>query len=80
MAQDAFKEDKLVDTRGQLCPMPVIAAKLAANVLASGKVLKLVASDPGSLADIPAWAESSGHHLLKQEKGNGVFTFWVKKG
>jgi TusA-related sulfurtransferase len=79
MAQDKLQEDKLVDTRGQLCPMPVIAAKLAANALASGKVLKLVASDPGSLADIPAWAESSGHHLLKQEKENGVFTFWVKK-
>ncbi len=72
--------DKIVDTRGQLCPLPVISAKLAANLLKSGQVIKLIASDPGSLADIPAWAESSGHTLLQKAQTDGIYTFWVRKG
>ena len=75
-----LQADKVIDTRGKLCPLPVIAAKLAANSLAGGQVLKLIASDPGSLADIPAWSESAGHTLLQKEESKGEYTFWIRKG
>ena len=74
------KEDSVLDTRGQLCPMPVIKAAGAIKALASGQVLKVLATDPGSKADFPAWAESLGHLLLKYEAKDGLFTYWIKKG
>lgn len=73
-------EDQVLDTRGQLCPMPVIQASKAINKLEHGKVLKIISSDPGSLADIPAWAEASGHEMLASDgNGKGLYTFWVKR-
>lgn len=72
--------DKVLDTRGELCPMPVIKAKMTINALSSGQVLKLIASDPGSRADIPSWARMSGHQLVRQDLEDGAFVFWVKKG
>ena len=74
-------EDEVLDCRGQLCPMPVIQAAKTMNALAKGKVLKLISSDPGSLADIPAWAEAAGHQLVSKEgNGKGPFTFCVRHG
>ncbi len=74
-------EDQVLDCRGQLCPMPVIKASQVINKLQKGKILKIISSDPGSLADIPSWAEASGHEFLSKEgNGKGPFTFWVKRG
>lgn len=74
------KDEHLLDTRGQLCPMPVIRASQAINRLPPQAVLKIVASDPGSWADIPAWAEAWGHQLLAKERdGKGLFTFRVQR-
>ncbi len=77
--QESPKEDSVLDARGKLCPMPVIQAAGAIKALASGQVLKILATDPGSKADFPAWAESLGHRLLKQEAKDGLFTYWVQK-
>ena len=74
------KDEHLLDTRSQLCPMPVILASQAINRLPPQAVLKILSSDPGSWADIPAWAEASGHQLLAKERdGKGLFTFRVKR-
>ncbi|MBI4298172.1 MAG: sulfurtransferase TusA family protein [Chloroflexi bacterium] len=75
-----MKDDKVLDTRGKLCPMPVIEASLVMKDLISGHVLKVLATDPGSKADFPAWAEASGHRLLKQEAKDTIFTYWIQKG
>ena len=77
--KEPAKEDSILDARGQLCPMPVIQASGAMKGLASGQVLKILATDPGSKADFPAWAESLGHRLLKQEAKDGLFTYWIQK-
>ncbi len=53
-------EDKLVDARDLMCPMPVMAATKAMRRLTPGQVLKVMATDRGSVADIPAWAEANG--------------------
>ncbi|MBI2165536.1 MAG: sulfurtransferase TusA family protein [Chloroflexi bacterium] len=75
-----FNADHVLDVKNQLCPLPVIKASEVIQALASGQVLHILATDPGSKADIPAWAEALGHKLLKQEAANGVFEYWVQKG
>ena len=72
-------EDKLVDARDLMCPMPVMAATKAMRRLTPGQVLKVMATDRGSLADIPAWAEENGNELLESGDDGGVFVFYVRK-
>jgi tRNA 2-thiouridine synthesizing protein A len=72
-------EDKLVDARDLMCPMPVMAATKAMRRLTPGQVLKVMATDRGSLADIPAWAEENGDELLQAREDGGVFVFYVRK-
>ena len=72
-------EDKLVDARDLMCPMPVMAATKAMRRLTPGQVLKVLATDRGSLADIPAWAEENGDELIDSGEDSGVFVFYVRK-
>ena len=72
-------EDQLVDARDLMCPMPVMAATRAMRRLSPGQVLKVMATDRGSLADIPAWAEENGDELLESGEDSGVFVFYVRK-
>jgi tRNA 2-thiouridine synthesizing protein A len=48
--------------------------------MAPGQVLKIIATDKGSLADIPAWADDTGNELLDTQSGDGRFVFLVRKG
>lgn len=75
-----IKEDKVVDASGLSCPMPVVKAAREMRSLASGQVLKIVATDHGSLADIPAWAEDTGNELLETHSDGGRHVFLVRKG
>jgi TusA-related sulfurtransferase len=74
------KEDKLLDARGLLCPMPVVKASKEMKSLEPGQVLKILATDRGSIADMPAWAEDTGNELLDWHEENGVLVFVVRKG
>lgn len=53
-----------LDTRGLLCPLPVIRTQDRVRELAPGTVLEVLASDPGALHDIPAWCRVHGHRFL----------------
>jgi tRNA 2-thiouridine synthesizing protein A len=75
----SITEDKLVDARDLMCPMPVMAATKAMRRLEPGQVLKVLATDRGSLADIPAWAVANGDELLESGEDGGVFVFYVRK-
>jgi TusA-related sulfurtransferase len=72
-------EDRLLDATGLLCPMPVIKASREMKRLEPGQVLKIMATDRGSLADVPAWAEDTGNKLLEQHEEDGVLVFLVRK-
>jgi tRNA 2-thiouridine synthesizing protein A len=72
-------EDQTVDARDLMCPMPVMAAMKAMRRLAPDQVLKVLATDRGSLSDIPAWAESNGDEMLDFGEDDGVFVFYVRK-
>ena len=78
MADIAVKET--LDVRGLACPMPVVKTRLAIDKLATGDVLKVLATDRGSLTDIPAWAEATGNTLISAEEAGGEITFLLEKG
>ena len=69
-----------LDTSGLLCPLPVYKAALALGRLETGQVLRLVCTDPGSLADIPAMARQRGDILLDTHDEDNQQTFWIQKG
>ena len=62
--------DHNLDTRGLLCPMPVIKTQNAIRKLQAGDVLNVTATDPGVLHDIPAWCRINGHKVLEQKQEN----------
>lgn len=72
--------DKTLDARGLLCPMPVVKAGKEIMGLAPGQVLKILATDRGSIADVPAWAEDTGNELLGWHEEDGVLVYLVRKG
>jgi TusA-related sulfurtransferase len=72
--------DSVLDARGLLCPMPIVKTAKAMRSLDAGQVLKLLATDRGSLADVPAWAEDTGNELLEAREEDGTFVFLLRKG
>ncbi len=68
-----------LDARGMSCPLPLLKAKLELNRMASGEVLKVLATDAGSQRDFRAFARLAGHALLHEEVEGGVFRYWLRK-
>ncbi len=74
------KADKVLDCTGLLCPMPVVKTKKAMNDLEVGQVLEMIATDPGSIPDMEAWAKQTQHELLvAEELDGGKFRFLIRK-
>ncbi len=71
--------DKELDARGLNCPLPILRTKKALADLQGGEVLKVVATDAGSVKDFQAFCRQTGHALLANEEGDGVYTFYLKK-
>lgn len=71
---------KTLDVRNFSCPIPVLKSKKSLKVLEIGQVLEILATDPGSMNDIPAWAQTTGQELLvAEEQDPSVFRFLVKR-
>jgi tRNA 2-thiouridine synthesizing protein A len=75
----AMNFDKELDARGLNCPLPILRAKKALTDLASGQVLKIVATDPGSVKDFAAFSKQTGNSLLSSETVENEFIFFMKK-
>ncbi len=71
--------DKELDARGLSCPLPILKTKKSLNELVSGQVLKVVATDPGSVKDFDAFANQTGHTLLSSTSEDKLFVFFLKK-
>ena len=71
--------DKELDARGLSCPLPILKTKKSLNELTSGQVLKVVATDPGSVKDFDAFANQTGHTLLSSTQQDKEFVFYMKK-
>ena len=65
---------KEVDSRGLNCPLPILKAKRALADMQSGDVLKVIATDPGSVRDFQAFAKQTGNTLLDQQTVDKEFT------
>ena len=75
----AIKEDKVLDARGLLCPMPIVKAGKEIRGMQNGQVLKILATDRGAIADFPAWADDTGNELLEWREEAGALVFLVRK-
>jgi TusA-related sulfurtransferase len=71
--------NKEIDTRGMNCPLPILKAKKALADMASGEVLKVVATDPGSMRDFQAFARQTGHELLEQQTVGSDLIHYLKR-
>lgn len=80
MTQPQLSVTDTLDTSGLLCPLPVYKAAMALKRLEPGQVLELTCTDPGSLADIPAFARQRGDILRGVEQRETTQVFWIEKG
>ena len=71
--------DLELDLRGLLCPMPMVKVSQNISKVPVGGTVRAVATDAGSMADIPAWAKSTGNEVLQAEKSGSEFVFLVKR-
>lgn len=72
--------DREVDARGLNCPLPILRAKKALAEMDTGQVLRVLATDPGSVKDFQAFARQTGNELLKQaETVDEAFEFFLRR-
>ena len=71
--------DKEIDTRGLNCPLPILKAKKALADMQSGQVLKVLATDAGSVRDFQAFAKQTGNELLEQQTVGAEFTHVMRR-
>ena len=71
--------DKELDTRGLNCPLPILRTKKSLNDMQSGQLLKVRATDPGSVKDFQAFAKQTGNELVSSETIDTEFVFFMKR-
>lgn len=76
MTMDFHKE---LDARGLNCPLPILKAKKALAEMVSGEILRVIATDPGSVRDFQAFARQTGNDLVGQSEQNKEFVFFMKR-
>jgi tRNA 2-thiouridine synthesizing protein A len=77
---DDVQVTSVLDAKGLSCPMPLLRTKKEMGKMASGDVLQVDGTDPGSRNDIPGWCDRSGHEYLGEKEGSGFISFYIKKG
>ncbi len=76
---EEIKVDKVMDLKGLPCPMPVVKVSKGIKEVEVGQVIEAISSDPGSLADFPAWARTSGNEIIKTDQTDGLIKFYIKR-
>ena len=77
MSENNF--DTELDCRGLNCPLPILKTKKAVDGLRSGQILKMLATDPGSVNDVQSWSKRTENALLEHSEDEGVYSFLIKK-
>lgn len=70
---------KELDARGLNCPLPILKAKKALAEMTSGEILRVIATDPGSVRDFQAFARQTGNTLIGQSEHDKEFIFFMKR-
>lgn len=71
--------DQELDASGLNCPLPILRAKKTLSGMESGKVLRIIATDPGSVKDFEAFSKQTGNQLLESGEDGGKYMFLLKK-
>jgi len=71
--------DQELDASGLNCPLPILRAKKTLAGMESGQVLRIIATDPGSVKDFDAFSKQTGNELLSSGEEGGKFVFLIKK-
>ena len=71
--------DQELDARNLNCPLPILKAKKVLNSMESGQIVKIMATDPGSVKDFDAFANQTGNELLESTEVGSEFHFLLKK-
>ncbi len=70
---------KTLDLKGLLCPMPIVKIAKAIKEIQPGEIIEAYATDPGVMADIPAWCRTTGNELVTLNKQDKQFHFIVRR-
>ena len=68
-----------LDARGMNCPLPILRTRKAINRLASGQLLEIIATDPGSVKDMASFCEQTGNRLVASNEAQDGFVFLIEK-
>ena len=71
--------DKVLDTSGMLCPVPVIKTSKAIKEIQVGQVLQMISTDPGAPPDMVAWARQTGNELLDSHQEGSKYIFYFRR-
>ncbi len=71
--------DRVVDTRGLNCPMPILKAKKALNDMGPAQLLKVLATDPGAVRDFEYFCRHTGHQLMETTESAGEYIFLIRR-
>ena len=71
--------DEELDASGLNCPLPILRAKKTLSGMDAGKILHIIATDPGSVKDFEAFAKQTGNELLESKEEGGKFLFLIRK-
>ena len=72
--------DEEIDARGLLCPLPVLKARKRLLSMPAGKVLRLLATDPAAVVDVPHFCAEAGHEFLGEEAVDDVRAYLIRRG
>jgi tRNA 2-thiouridine synthesizing protein A len=74
-----MKFDKEFDASGMSCPLPIVKTKKALTDMASGQILRVIATDCGAVKDMQAFADQTGNTLVSSTEEGGKYIFFMKK-
>ena len=78
MSED-LKTNLKLNLEGLLCPIPIVRISKAVKDIPVGAIVEATATDPGVLADIPAWARTTGNEVIKMERDGKLVHFYVRR-
>ncbi|MCP3871930.1 MAG: sulfurtransferase TusA family protein [Desulfobacteraceae bacterium] len=81
MSLDTIVADKVLNTSGLSCPMPLLKTKKILSTMAAGEIIEVICTDPGSQKDIPKFGDKGRNAFLGMvECDAGVFKYFIRKG
>lgn len=75
----AIQADQELDCRGLNCPLPILRTKKLLSEIEAGRVLKVLATDPGAVKDFQSFARQTGNELLESNEAKGEYTFYIRR-